>query len=113
LEKDRDYLSKKAQQILKFVESRPLRECNTYSLALSLNISESHFRKEFKRHLKINFREFKKRLFAHYETVLLFEKKLKPGDIFKILDYKNISAFSRSFKMRHGDSWQSMVRDYN
>lgn len=103
-------LSNRAIVILKRIESSPLRECNTYSLAQSLNISESHFRKEFKRHFKINFREFKKRLFAHYEMVLLFEKNLKPGNVFSILNYKNISAFSRSFKMRHGHSWQVMMR---
>jgi AraC-like DNA-binding protein len=106
-------LSGRAIHILRTIENKPLRECNTCSLAQSLDISESHFRKEFKRYFRINFREFKKRLLSHYESILLFDKKLKPGDVFSILDYKNISAFSRSFKMRHGYSWQVMVRENN
>lgn len=113
IEKSPSQLTSRAARILLMIEKRPLRECNTYHLARSLSISESHFRKEFKRYFGINFREFKNRLFAHYESVLLFEKKLKPGHVFEILDYKNISAFSRSFKMRHGHSWQTMIRDQN
>jgi AraC-like DNA-binding protein len=113
LEAPTSQLSPRAGMIIRMIEHNPIRECNTFHLAKELSISESHFRKEFKRHFQMNFREFKNRLFTHYETVLLLERKLRPGHIFEILDYKNISAFSRSFKMRHGNSWQHLVRNKN
>ncbi len=106
-------LPARAKRILKFIETNPIRKCSVNCLADHLRISPSHMRKEFKRLFGINFREFKNRLFTNYEDVLLFEKSLKPGDIFKTLNYTNLSAFSRSFRARHGDSWQALVRQKN
>jgi len=103
-------LPKRALSILNFIENQPIRYFNSIDLALHLSISESRFRSEFKRFFNVSFRDFKQALFSHYETVLLFEKNLKPKEIFGILDYKNISAFSRSFRSRHGESWQHTKR---
>jgi AraC-like DNA-binding protein len=100
----------RAVEILNFIEKKPIRYFNSLDIAGHLNISESRFRTEFKRFFNVNFREFKQQLYAHYESVLIFDKKLKPKEIFNILDYKNISAFSRSFRMRHGKSWQQLMR---
>jgi AraC-like DNA-binding protein len=99
---------KRAKAILLFIENNPINKFKTDILSEFLELSESHFRKEFKKIFKTNFRTFKQNLLAHYEAVLLFEKKLKPGHIYQILDYKNMSAFSRSFKMRHGSSWREL-----
>ena len=96
--------------ITRYMETNPLRFLTTTELAKHLNISESRFRIEFKKHFGINFREFKQRLFFNYESYLLFEKQLKPREVFFILSYTNLSAFSRSFKTRHGYSWQYMMR---
>lgn len=103
-------LPQRAIEVLSFIENKPIRCYNSFDLAQFLNISESRFRAEFKRYFNLSFREFKQQLFHHYELLLLFDKKLKPGDIFGIFDYKNISAFSRSFRMRHGQTWQQLVR---
>ncbi len=100
----------RAKQILKYIENKSIRHLNTTAISDALHISESHFRSEFKKYFNHSFREFKQLLFSHYESVLLFEKEIKPKAVFEILDYKNLSAFSRSFKMRHGHSWQEMRR---
>jgi len=107
-----DDLQPRAKKILRFIENTPVKFCNTAKLADYLKISQSHFRKEFKKYFKISFREFKQRLFTHYENILLFEKKYKPRHIYSALDYNNLSAFSRSFKSRHGKSWQAMIRSH-
>lgn len=104
-------LPPKAKRVLRFIEKTSMKKCNTETIAGHLRISQSHFRKEFRCYFGINFREFKQRLLNHYEDILLFEKNLKPGDIYQVLDYKNLSAFSRSFKSRHGSSWQKLTRD--
>lgn len=105
-----DEMPPRATQILKYIENKSIRQLNTSDLSDALHISESHFRSEFKKYFNHSFREFKQLLFSHYESVLLFEKEIKPKAVFEILDYKNLSAFSRSFKMRHGNSWQEMRR---
>ncbi len=103
-------LSERANRMLQFLEQAPIQKLSSNELAKHLNISESHFRLEFKKYFHQNFREYKQQLLFHYESILLFEKKLKPREVFNILNYKNLSAFSRSFKTRHGSSWQKIVR---
>lgn len=102
--------SVKVSSICSYIETTPIPNLTSNELAQHLRISESHFRMEFKKLFKINFREFKQKLFFYYESVLLFEKNLKPREVFDLLKYKNLSAFSRSFKARHGKSWQEIVR---
>lgn len=104
------FLSERVSRISQFLEQAPIQKLTSGELAKHLNISESHFRLEFKKYFHQNFREFKQKLLFHYESILLFEKKLKPREVFNILNYKNLSAFSRSFKTRHGSSWQKIVR---
>jgi AraC-like DNA-binding protein len=107
---DRSELHPRADEILHFIENNPIKYFNTSNIAKHLNISESHFRIEFKKCFILSFREFKQRLLFHYETILLFDNDLKPKEIFEILDYKSVAAFSRSFKIRHGKSWQDLIR---
>jgi len=110
---DYDDLSPRAKKILRYIENTPIKFCNTSYISDYLNISQSHFRKEFKKFFGTPFREFKQSLISHYEDILLFDKKLKPRHIYSVLDYKNLSAFSRSFKSRHGQNWQTMIKSYN
>jgi len=107
---DRNNLPPRAERILRYIEQAPIRKITIEDIAENIRISPSHLRKEFKQYFKLNFREFKQRLLSHYETILLFDKQLKPGQIFELFDYKNLSAFSRSFKARHGVSWQKYKR---
>jgi AraC-like DNA-binding protein len=100
--------SPRAKKIIKFIENRPITDCNTSKMSEYLSISQSHFRAEFKSQFGINFREFKQRLFNHYESELLLSNKYKPSDICKILNYKYIANYSRSFKSRHGDCWRNI-----
>ena len=106
-------LAPRAKKTLRFIEKMPLKYFNTETISDYLNISQSHFRKEFKKYFGLPFRDFKQLLLNHYEEILLFERGLKPKHIFSLLDYKNLSAFSRSFKSRHGKSWQSLMRTFN
>lgn len=104
-------LSPRAKRILNFIEIKPLRMCNIKAISSHLNISESHCRAEFKNLLGMNFRQFKRHLFSYYEKILLFKLRLKPNTIFEILDYKNISGYSRSFKKRHGHSYRESYKN--
>ena len=105
-------LSFREKKILKYIEDNHLRTCNTASLADFLKISESHFRAIFKQNFGITFRDFKQRLFNSYESVLLFEKKLKPNEVCELLSYKNFSGYSRAFKDRHGKSLSKARAEY-
>lgn len=106
---ERNYTAR-LHQIIRFLETKPLRYLCTSELAKSLKISESHLRIEFKRFFNISFREYKQKLFQHYESILLLEKQIKPKQVYEVLNYKNISAFSRSFKSRHGKTWQQLSK---
>ncbi len=108
-----ELLPSRAKQTLRYIENAPVKLFNIEHVAKHLSMSKSHFRKEFKSFFGINFRQFKQTLLGHYEDILLFERSLKPRNIFQILDYKNLSAFSRSFKTRHGSSWQVLTRNKN
>ena len=99
------------QDTLNFIEKKPIKMFNVGYLAKQFNVSENQFRVEFKEQFGISFRAFKQQLFQHYEDILLFDKKLKPKEVYRYLSYKNLSAFSRSFKARHGSSWQELVRN--
>lgn len=107
---ERALLPERAKKILDEIETKPLKTVTTSQFAKVLNISESRFRAEFKKTFGLSFRDFKQKLLRHYETLLLLKKGLKPSQVFDILNYKNISAFSRSFKSRHGSTWQQLIR---
>jgi AraC-like DNA-binding protein len=100
----------RVRKIIKYLENSPLSEYSTQKISEYLNISRSHFRAEFKSNFGMNFREFKQNLYNHYESELLLSAKYKPSEIFKILNYKYITNYSRSFKSRHGKSWRNLSR---
>jgi AraC-like DNA-binding protein len=100
-------LPPRAKKIKIYLENRPIKDYTVEKISNDLKISQSHFRAEFKQHFGINFREFRQRLFNHYESVLLLSGNYKPADVCKILNYKYMANYSRSFKMRHGESWRN------
>jgi AraC-like DNA-binding protein len=104
-------LTPRAMRILYFIENHPLRQCNIQALSEHLQLSQSHFRAEFRIKFGINFRNFKQKLFSHYESVLLLNNKLKPTDIYPLLNYANPANFSRSFKLRHGNNWRKVTHE--
>jgi AraC-like DNA-binding protein len=101
-------LAPRAKKILSYIENHSLDLCNLQTLSEYLNLSQSHLRSEFRHNFGINFREFKQRLFNHYESVLLLNNDYKPNIVYKILNYSNLANLSRSFKKRHGDSWRNI-----
>ena len=100
-----------AKKVLDYLEKKPIKNLNTIDVSLHFETSDFNFRNEFKKVFSQSFRSYKQKLLEHYENVLLFEKKLKPINVYESLNYRNLSAFSRSFKARHGQSWQELVRE--
>ncbi len=98
------------QKVVRFIEEEPIRFFNIKYMANALQFTEYQFRESFKKSFRLNFRAFKQKVLDHYESILLFEKKLTPGRIYPMLNYRNLSAFSRSFRLRHGNSWQDVMR---
>ena len=98
------------EKVARFIEEEPIRFFNIKYMANKLQFTEYQFRGQFKKSFHINFRTFKQKVLDHYESLLLFEKKLTPGRIYPMLNYRNLSAFSRSFRVRHGNSWQNVMR---
>ena len=98
----------RAKKIIRYIENNPITEWTTDKLAEYLKISGSHFRAEFKSNFGLNFRQFKQRLLNHYESKLLQSENFKFSDIYKVLNYKYIANYSRSFKSRHGDCWRNL-----
>ncbi len=101
-------LPSRGKKILTFIENRPIRDLSAKNISAYLKISQSHFRSEFRKMFYINFRQFKQKLLRHYESQLLLSRSLKPADLTKILNYKYIGNFSRSFKARHGENWRKL-----
>lgn len=99
-----------ANNVFTFIEEQPLKFFNINYMSRHFQLTEYQFREIFKKTFNTNFRAFKQTILDHYETVLLFEKKLTPGQIYPMLNYRNLSAFSRSFRLRHGTSWQNVMR---
>jgi len=93
----------RAKKIIKYLEDRPVTECTIGKISGYLNISQSHFRAEFKSQFGINFREFKQRLFNHYESELLVSKKYKASEISKILNFPVIRQTITVHIIRYGD----------
>jgi len=106
-------LNSRVLDIIQFIENHSLEKCNVKEIASHVAMSESYFRKEFKKYFNVNFREFKAKLINHYESQLLFENQLKPHYVSAILNYKNISSYSRSFKNRNGSTWQNKAREFS
>jgi AraC-like DNA-binding protein len=104
---DEIQLSTWAKDILSFIENHTLDIFNLGELSNKFHLSKTHFRSEFADNFGINFRDFKQKLFIHYETKLLVEKKYKPTEVYQVLNYSNLANFSRSFKSRHGESWRN------
>jgi AraC-like DNA-binding protein len=104
-------LAPRAKKILSYIEDHSLDQFNLQALSEHLHISQSHFRSEFRQNFGINFREFKQRLFNHYESILLLNKDYKPTIVYKLLNYSNLANLSRSFRKRHGDSWRNIRND--
>lgn len=107
---ERNSLPPEAIRILHDIETKPLKKISAGKFAQEFNVSENQFRADFKKLFGQSFRDFKQNLIHHYETLLLLKKKLKPSQVYDILNYKNVSAFSRSFKTRHGKTWQELIR---
>lgn len=104
--------SARAKKIIQYIENKPLNCANVADLARYLNLSQGYFREEFRRIFDMSFREFKKALISHYESILLFKKRLKPVEIYDLLNYKNLSAFSRSFKLNYGKRWRDIAKEF-
>ena len=102
-------LNERSQKILSYIEDHELSNCSIKSIADFLGLSPSHFRSEFRKNLGLNFRDFKQKLFSHYEEVLLIKKGYKPKEVFKLLNYANLANLSRSFRKRHGDNWRNIA----
>ena len=107
---ERSSLPREAQRILYEIETKPLKKLSAGKFAEKYNVPEGQFRSDFKNLFGQSFRDFKQNLIHHYETLLLLKKGLKPSQVYDILNYKNVSAFSRSFKTRHGKTWQQLIR---
>ncbi len=102
--------TKFVKKVVEIIQNQPIKDFNTRYIAGTLEITEEQFREQFKRQFASNFRAFKQAVLDHYETELLFRRRLKPGEIYSVLSYRNLSAFSRSFRIRHGASWQAVMR---
>jgi len=102
-----------SKKVVEIIQNEPIRNLNIHFIAQKLGLSDDQIREMFKKQFGQNFRAFKQALLDHYETHLLFKKGLKPGKIYSALNYQNLSAFSRSFRIRHGSSWQATMRLQN
>lgn len=101
------------KMIVEIIQNEPIKNLNIRFIAQKMRMSNDQIREAFKKQFGQNFRTFKQALLDHYETHLLFKKGLKPGKIYSALNYQNLSAFSRSFRIRHGSSWQATMRLQN
>ena len=101
------------KKVVEIIQNEPIRNLNIHFIAQKMGLSDDQIREMFKKQFGQNFRAFKQALLDHYETHLLFKKGLKPGKIYSALNYQNLSAFSRSFRIRHGSSWQATMRLQN
>jgi len=68
----------------------------------SLNISERHLRRLFKRHLGKHLMEYVRDLRIRHSTVLLMNSSVQPKAIAGLVGYKHYANFSRDFRRQMG-----------
>lgn len=100
--------SYRGKKILTYIENNSINNLTAKKISVYLKISQSHFRSEFRKIFQINFRQFKQNLLRHYESELSLSRAFRPVELTKILNYQYVGNFSRSFRLRHGDSWRKL-----
>ena len=97
-------LSPRMKNVIQYIETAPISECNINAIASYLNISAGYFSQEFKRETKKSFRTFMQNVLDYYENIIFSQVNLSAKSISRILGYSELSSFSRSFKKRKGIS---------
>lgn len=97
-------LSARMKDVIQYIETAPISECNINAISSHLNISSGYFSQEFKREIKRSFRTFMQDVIDYYENVIFSQVNLPAKNISRLLGYSELSSFSRSFKKRKGVS---------
>jgi len=97
-------LSPRMKNVIQYIETAPIGECNINAISSHLNISAGYFSQEFKRETKKSFRTFMQNVLDYYENIIFSQVNLPAKSISRILGYSELSSFSRSFKKRKGIS---------
>jgi YesN/AraC family two-component response regulator len=97
-------LSPRMKNVIQYIETAPIGECNINAISKHLNISAGYFSQEFKRETKKSFRSFMQNVLDYYENIIFSQVNLPAKSISRILGYSELSSFSRSFKKRKGIS---------
>lgn len=99
-----DALSPRMKNVIQYIETAPISDCNINAISSYLNISAGYFSQEFKRETKKSFRAFMQGVIDYYENIIFSQVNLPAKSISRILGYSELSSFSRSFKKRKGIS---------
>jgi len=97
-------LSPRMKNVIQYIETAPISDCNINAISRYLNISAGYFSQEFKRETKKSFRTFMQNVIDYYENIIFSQVNLPAKSISRILGYSELSSFSRSFKKRKGIS---------
>ena len=108
-------LSPRMKNVIQYIETAPIGECNINAISTYLKISAGYFSQEFKRETKMSFRTFMQNVLDYYENIIFSQVNLPAKSISRILGYSELSSFSRSFKKRKGISptkYKKIVSNY-
>jgi AraC-like DNA-binding protein len=96
--------SVKMQRFLAAVENNKYKKLTIQELAFLANMSESTFKRLFKKHFKCSPGTYFKNMRLDFASSTLRNGSLRPSDIWDEVGYESHSSFSQAFKKKFGKS---------
>ena len=92
------------QKFIQTIESNHLNKLTIKELSFLCNMSESKFKREFKKYFKSSPSKWFQEKRLKHAAFLLRNKAIRPSDIFLEVGYETLSNFIQAFKMKFGQT---------
>ncbi len=92
------------QKFIQTIESNHLNKLSIKELSFLCNMSESKFKREFKKYFKNSPSKWFQEKRLKHAAFLLKNKPIRPSDIYLEVGYETLSNFIQAFKMKFGQT---------
>lgn len=107
---DYQILSQRMKEVMEFIETTELQNCDIFHIARYLKITPGYFSQLFKSETGQTFRGFMQKVLNYYENLLFLDWKMDVKSVSRLLGYSELSSYSRSFKNRKGQSPRAFAK---
>lgn len=98
------------QRFLAAVENNKYKKLTIHELAFLANMSESTFKRLFKKHFNCSPATYFKNMRLDFASSILRNGSQRPSDIWDEIGYESHSSFSQAFKKKFGKSPYNYAR---